>query len=445
MATISGALKSARPLQTTDTVPERSAPRARPSTRSLAAGWYRRIPWIAIAISVAVVLSSAFAVQPVRDAVSGADVPEAYLVRPPGYVAIAPVSSVLDTISLVSVRQHVAMLIGLLAILVLWRVGRALIVGSGWRRHLVSLAVVVVSVLTTYAAAALLPRPMAFLEADDANIVRVDFHSHTSASHDGRLTAEQNREWHRRAGFNVAYVTDHGSVAGAERGVAANPRPAGEGVTLLQAIEVTWTGEHVAILGAQRTYTGLLTANLRDVDVEGLRLGSVIPGREPVVIWNHPREPNRLQLASGPGTAGVRAIEIVNGAPNDMDVVRANKSRLLAMAQRADVALTAGTDNHGWGRAAPGWTLLRVPGWRGMQSDALAAQIEQVLRGGGYDATRVVERRVADANTILAASIVTVPARMLTTLSNEERVAWLIWTWLVTAALWWFRRTRQRS
>lgn len=407
--------------------------------------WYRRLPWLPIFITLAVILSSGLAVQPVRDAATLGDVAEAYLSRSFGYVALAPLSSILDTLTLVSAQQHLALTCGLLLLFVVWRALSAVYGGATWRGHLVSGATLIVSLLAVFAAGALLPRPMAVLEAADANIVRVDFHSHTDASHDGHQTVEQNRAWHRGAGFNVAYITDHASVAGAERGVADNPAVAGQDVTLLQAIEVTWTGEHVGILGAQRTYTGLLTPNMRDVDVEGLRLASTIPGREPVVVWHHPHTLDRLPLAAQQMTPGIRALEVVNGAPENTGRVRRNRAAEVAMAQQNNLALTTGSDNHGWGRAAPGWTLMRVYGWRGMSPDSLAQRIEATLRTQGFGATRVVERRVADPGDRqleLAASVVAIPARMLTTLSNDERIAWLIWTWAITLVVWFVRRRR---
>lgn len=412
---------------------------------SPASRWYRRVPWAPIGITVAVILSSGFVVSPVRDAATLGDVAEAYLERPFGYVAIAPLSNVFDTLTLMSVNQHIALVSAALVLFLAWRVVRGVTGRSGWRGHLVATVAFFVVLLATYATGALLPRPMAALESDNAHILRVDFHSHTDASHDGRQSVEQNRRWHRGAGFDVAYITDHGAVGGAERGVADNPRVAGEGTVLLQSIEITWTGEHVSIPGAQRTYTGLLTQNLRDVDVEGLRIGSMIPNREPVVIWHHPRQLERLPMAEGPFTAGVRAIEIVNGAPDNMDRLRRNRAAIVAQAQRHQLALTTGSDNHGWGRTAPGWTLFRIFGWRGMPPDDLGQRIETAIRAGGFDATRVVERRVADpgdSRALLAASIVTVPARMFTTLSNDERVSWLFWTWAITAAVWLLRRRR---
>lgn len=404
--------------------------------------WYERIPWLAIALSLAVIVSGGWAALPVRDAATGADVAEAFLSRSSGYVLLGPASAVLDTLVLLSLRQHAALLAGVVVLFALWRVFRAMRSAMTWRNHALALTVLVVSIIAVYAAAALLPRPMAALETDNANIVRVDFHSHTDASHDGRQTVQGNRRWHRRAGYTVAYVTDHGSVAGAERALATNPRTAGEDMTLLQSIEVTWDGEHVSVLGAQRTYSGLLTQNLRDVDTTGLRLGSLIPNREPVVVWNHPRVLSRLPIHEGAGTPGIRAIEIVNGSPDNMNDMQPQRDAILALAQQRNLALVSGSDNHGWGWAAPGWTLMRIFNWRSMTPDVLALQIEAVIRGGGFEATRVVERRVADANRMLWASVATVPARMLTTLSNDERVSWLVWIWLVTGGWWLWRRHR---
>ncbi len=399
-------------------------------------------------ISVAVVLTGAAAAQPILDAATRAEVAEAYLVRPLGYIAIAPVSDVLDTLTLLSGRQHVALLAGVLLLFALSRGWQAFRGTVSWRQHLVASAVLLLGIVVTYAAAAIMPRPMAALAADNANLVKIDFHSHTTASHDGHQGVEELREWHRRAGYDVAFVTDHAAVSAAERGMANNPNPAGAGVTLLQGIETSWAGEHVSIPGAQRIYKGALTENLANVDTQGLRLSSLVPGREPVVIWNHPRQLGRLAPATGPGTAGIRALEIVNGAPKDIDRVRANRELIVEMAQDVNMALVSGSDNHGFGRTTPAWTLMLIVGWRGANSDELAREIDRVLRDGRYGATKVVERRVADPGAsavVLALSVLTIPVRMMTTLSTDERVAWLIWIWLVVALRWTMRRRRANT
>jgi hypothetical protein len=89
---------------------------------------------------------------------------------------------------------------------------------------------------------------------------------------------------------------------------------------------------------------------------------------------------------------------------------------------------------------------MRIGGWRGMSTDSLAMRIESVLRLGRNGSTLVVERRVADGTNPLAllfASAV-IPWRMLTTLSTDERVVWLIWTWAIVLVVRGVRLSRLR-
>ncbi|MGH7638578.1 MAG: PHP domain-containing protein [Gemmatimonadaceae bacterium] len=417
----------------------------KPSRRRLLA----RVPWWPIVLSLIVILTAAGARRPVRDAGTLADVSEAYLVKSSGYVALGPLSAVLDTIALISARQHIAMLAGLLALLALYQATRHVRGRATWRSHFVALAWFLAVFIVSYVAAVILPRPMAYLASREPNIMRVDFHSHTSASRDARrgFGVEDNRNWHRRAGYDVAFITDHGTVAGAERGLANNTPSGLDEPVLLQSIEVTWTGEHVSIPGAQRTYTGVLTENLRDVDPQALRLASLVAAREPIVVWHHPRDLNRLPPAAGPRTAGIRAIEIANGSPDNMDDVEPKRAQIVAFAQRHDFALTTGTDNHGWGYTAPAWTLMRLPTWRGLGGDELTLLIERVIRELGFGGTLAIERVVEypENGAELALTVVTVPLMMFRTLATDERMMWLLWIWAVWGIIRWATQRRARA
>src|SRR5204863_254211 len=161
---------------------------------------------------------------------------------------------------------------------------------------------------------------------------------------------------------------------------------------------------------------------------------------------------DRIVAAKGPGTAGVRSIELVDGSPRGLDEPRIMRSRIVCLADSLNLAMGAGSDNHGWGRASPGWTLLIVPGWRGMRTDSLAASIERSLHQG-RQATRVVERRIAGelngGNALeLTLTLPIVIWRMLATLSVDERVMWIVWVWAITVAVRltsaWRRRRRSR-
>jgi hypothetical protein len=129
------------------------------------------------------------------------------------------------------------------------------------------------------------------------DVVVVDVHSHTKHSHDGRpgWEAEDVRAWHAASGYDAAYITDHRSYRGAEEGVAANPTVAGQGTVLLSGLEVVYGGERVNLLSAGRVYRGLTTENLWDIDTLALALGSLLQGREPVLVQTIPARLERMR------------------------------------------------------------------------------------------------------------------------------------------------------
>lgn len=408
--------------------------------------------WWALAVPVLVGASALVPASPIRDARTLGEVPEATLVLPGAYVLLAPVSKLLDTLTLLSLRQHVVLWLTLLAVFALWWWRRGRIVPASVTparravRHAARMGLALVGLVAVYAAAILMPRPMAALQLTP-EIVAIDFHTHTQHSHDGRWnwTAEDVRRWHADAGYSAAYVTDHRSFDGAREGWANNPALSGQGTVLLPAIEVVWKGEHVNILDADRAYAGILTPSLRDVDEEALRLASSIPGKEPLVIETLPGDLDRMIPARGPGTAGVRAIELVDGAPKGLGQVRRERPRILHLADSLNLALVSGSDSHGWGHVAQAWTLMRLPGWRGSTPDALSDAISNVLRRGGVRATRVVERWIPDTDSGLRLPL-TVPIvlwGMLRTLTPEERVMWIVWS--AAAVLLWMYRARRRA
>jgi len=397
----------------------------------------KRVPWWAVISTVMVLLSAYFMVEPIRDTVTFQPVPDVRLVLSTAYLVLAPICTVFDTLSLMSVPQHIAILLSLVVIFVAWRAWRSVRRGTTAGQELWAAAFGLGGLVSVYAAGILVPRPMAALAVNsplnDAMVV-VDFHSHTNHSHDGApwFTPEANRRWHGDAGYDVAYITDHRTVQGAVEGMANNPPVAGEGTTLLQGLEVVWNGAHVNLLGAERVYKGLTDPNLRDIDTTSLALASMVPNHEPILVFTFPDLLRHLRPATGPGMPGVRAIEIIDGSPRGLGDVRRLRTKIATIADTFNLALVSGSDNHGWGYTAPGWTLMLVPGWRGMTPDSLAEAIDTQIRTRGFEATRVIERRVANTNVSawrLAVTLPLVTVRMLTMMSNDERVSWLIWIW----------------
>jgi hypothetical protein len=414
-----------------------------PAPPSFAARLTAYRPSVAAALTALVVVTALFSVDAVRDAISNDQSPDADLVLPIGYVVLGPISSILDTLTLLTVPQHIAFvllaLVGYTAYRVnLWRTRRSTIV-----RDVLGAVGVVAGIVVTYAAVALLPRPMARLEALRSDVLVADFHMHTQYSHDGRdgWTAEKARAWERASGADVAYITDHRTFEGADDAYTNNPATAGAGTTLLHGIEAIYLGEHVNILGAGKLYRGLLTPDLRDVDETAMAMFSTMQNFEPIVVETIPG--NLENVAPAGPSGGMRAIELIDGAPRGLTQTRREREQILTLAARHRMALVSGSDNHGYGRAAAGWTLLRVEGWRTLSADSLSRMIELVIRAAGNEATRVIERRIGETPGAFALfAPVVVPWRMLTTLTIPERVSWIVWIWAVALGL---RFVRQRK
>lgn len=414
------------------------AEHAAPPPESSKQAWYRHIPWWAVVVTLAVVVAAMFAADPILDAVSMDAVGEGHLDVSVGYIAMAPISAILDTITLLTIPQHIAVMLWVIGVYAVWR-----LVSSSTepdiRREVIGAGVLLAAIVVTYAAVAFLPRPMASMTVSDETVLAVDFHAHTQASHDGRRgwTDDDVRAWYRDAGFDAAYITDHRSFAGAERGVASNPPEAGQGTVVLQGIEAILRGEHVNVLNAGRRYKGLLTPDSSAIDEQALQLASFLPPTTPVVIETLPGNLDKIPAAApdlGAG-GGVQAIEVVDGSPRGLTQARRQRAHIDSLLDKLNLAPVSGSDNHGYGRAAAAWTLFRIPGWRGMSPDSLSRRIETIIRDGRRQATRVAERRIAETTTPTSIALAgpVVAWRMLTTLSADERVMWIVWTWAVVA------------
>ena len=396
----------------------------------------RAVPTGLLTVASLVLLSAAVAIPAVRDAATLGAVTEVTLRRPTAYLLLAPVSDVLDTVTLMSARQHIAFVVTIIIAYLAWwwALGRAALRAALPRRRalreIARIGVGLVMLLALYTTVAIIPRPMAALETG-SDILITDFHTHTRFSHDGRpdWTPEDVRAWHRDAGFDVAFVTDHRTFEGARDAWANNPSRGGDGTILLPGIEVSWRGEHVNVLDADRMYRGILTENLRDIDEQSLNLASTLAGAEPVLIETLPGDLAKMSPARGPGTAGVRAIEIVDGSPRGLGQTRSERARIAQLADSFNLALVAGSDSHGWGHTAAGWTLIQLPQWRAVAPERLSNAISTVLRQGGRRSTRVVERYVAntEAGIALPFTAPLVAWGMLRTLSSDERIVWLAW------------------
>ena len=369
---------------------------------------------------------------PLRDAVTRGDVQGMRLEIGTAYAIFSPFCVMLDMQALLTVPQHIALMVSLLIGYLAWRCiaySRSNCYPIMLREAGGLLLTVLLIPCVVLLVNVLPPRPMAKLVVDDPDLVVVDVHAHTSSSHDGRpdWIPSRVRNWHAKSGFNVAYITDHKRFGGAIDGTATNPARAGDGVVLLSGLELRSGGQHVNVLSmtqAESTYI-----------VDGDHLTQAIrlrDGRVPLILQTIPFD---FPLFAGPGQDTLpitRAIELNDGAPRGLTVGLTRHAQILRYADSLNLALVAGSDNHGWGNTASGWTVVRVPGWRALTPAALAIQLETTMLGGRR-ATQVVERRTPLLLSLPQLTL-TIPVMFISAargLTSPERVSWIAWAWAI--------------
>ncbi len=386
------------------------------------------------------------------DGETGTALGQVSLHLPASYIAFAPWSGLLDTLNLLSVRQHEALGVSVLVIIVLWRwyvSRRRILTPAAHGRmkctiaHALGSVAAVSAFVVVYATGALLPRPMARLTTADPADVVVDFHSHTSRSHDGRrsFTVEANRGWHSAAGFHAAYVTDHDKVNSATVAFAGDRHGTGDRTILLPGVEVIYGGEHVVALGSD-ALAGLSTADSTPSNAPQSATGVAWP----VVVHTIPERLVDIMPRDASGRFGASAIELSDGAPRGIGQALRDRERVLRLADSLDLAVVAGSNNHGWGRTAVAWSVLSLPGWRALEPAALDAAIQRAIRDGRRHAVRVVMRHpVPGSGSVLGLALVA-PAVAWTTLATQspvERAVTFGWIW-GAAALGALRARRRR-
>ena len=403
----------------------------------------------AVGLSAVVILGGFFARPSIVEAVAGGAVHGARLESPASYRVLAPVSGVLDSLTLLSMPQLLCTLAFVCVVAALIRLSamraraRAELPAFRASEQFRFGARTFGGMIAVCGLGLIAPRPMAAIRVEDPDVVAVDFHSHTSASHDGlsSFTPETNREWHRKAGFDVAYITDHHTFAGANAATLSNRTRAGGGVVLLPGLEYLDHDEHLLAIGLDTRTTDPQRREWRPVSGACVRS---VAGAPPLLILALPANLERIPAGEETGCARLTALEISDGSPRGLEQQGSELALIRALAARYDLAMVSGSDNHGWGNTAPAWTLLRIPGWRAMSPAQLDVAIRRTLFFERAGATRVVMRRLPNGSSPMWIGFTgpQLAVELVRDLGWDERVSWLAWTWGVWLVLAFFARRR---
>lgn len=396
---------------------------------------------VSLAIAVLVVVSAAFAVDPLWDAVTAAPLPFAVQTLPLAYLVAAPLFGAWDTLSLLALSQHYAVLVTLMALYVAARLRAPR--GTRSRLRAVGFEVVraglsLVGLLAFYAVGLLVARPMTGIELSGPDLVAVDFHSHTNHSHDGRgsFSAARNRAWHESGGFDVAYVTDHSTWQGVDDATPDNPPRAGEGTVLLSGAEIRIHRQRTNVLGDRDRYLFALDSARIYMNPDSLAADYERGGRPPTLLFTMPGALSSLVPFTDETPSGVVGIELNDASPRGLEQVRFERQEIIALADSLDLALLAAADLHGWGSTVASWGVMSIAGWQGMTPEQLGDAIEESLHEERRDAVLVVERRMPyhDGSSVkLALTLPWVVWEHFRMLSWAERLSWLLWVAIVGA------------
>jgi hypothetical protein len=394
---------------------------------------------VPLLFTAAIVLSRLIAVPALSDPTGAALSPSLHLHTPWLYLILAPLFSLWDGVSMLSMSRLEGFLFGLVLLYLLWRLARNIRPsgessrGVSWLREILTLGFSATLFLIFVISGALWHRPMLSLAGADSNVAIVDFHSHTNASHDVRNTlmrgfnAEANRRWHERAGFDAAFITDHNSVAGFS---PKTRKPA-----LCHGIEVSAWRAHIVLLGDTaavdpRRYNRSMPELLELLRTSESTYQSFSVASLPEYRRNHWQRLDQLLRA------GLDGFEITNAAPKANELTRVERDNVIALARSANVFLVGVSDSHGWGATSMVWNLVRLRDAASKSADVCTAVLRQLR--GGFPAVQVVERNRLrpDAWWPMWLTPIGVLWESWRSMPQEVTVAWLVWIWVGAAAGW---------
>ena len=402
-------------------------------------------PW---ALTLLLLASRLSPVPPLSDPLGGVLPASLQLVVPTAYLVLAPLFTLWDGISMLSMSRLNGFLTGLAGLYVLWRIVRHIRTRpplKSWRTWLEEIGILLLSLaglLAFLVVGAIWHRPMLSLTGIPWGYQVVDFHSHTAASHDVGDTwmsgydLAANLRWHGRAGFNVVFVTDHNVVSGESRDARRETRVESQGnagPTPCPGLEVSAWKAHIVLLGDtlpinRAPYSASLAGLLTLLRISDSSYGSLSLASLPEYRRNHWERLDTLIQA------GLDGFEIVNASPKANELTRRELDRVIDLARKNDLFAVGVSDSHGWGATSMVWNLVRVPHAHSRQTlcTAILGRLDQ-----GFPGTQIIERHRLrpDDPWPMWLTPLGVVWETWRSMGRELALSWLTWIWVVTGLL----------
>jgi hypothetical protein len=405
----------------------------------------RGIKRLALPTGLTVLLlgSQLLAAPALSDPVAGQAPPSLHLTVPVGYLVLAPLFTLWDGASMLSMSRLRGLLVGLALLYCLWRILRAMsrpVEARWWLTEIRTLALSIVALAAFLILGAVWHRPMLALAGRDPGELVVDFHSHTNVSHDVRNTwmrgfdTEANRRWHARAGFDAIFITDHNVVASHKKEPGPHgPRVArGESPILCPGIEVSAWRSHIVLLGDSLPVDRSRFNSSLDALLTLLRISDSAYGALSVASLPEYRR-NQWERLDTLVAAGLDGFEIVNASPKANEISRADRDSVIRLARSRDRFVVGVSDSHGWGATSMVWNLVRTPGTE-PASDECRAILSRLQ--DGFGPVQVIERHRLrrDDWWPLWLTPIGVIWETWRSMGWPLTAAWIVWIWVVLGA-----------
>ena len=204
--------------------------------------------------------------------------------------------------------------------------------------------------------------------------------------------AASNLRWHRRAGFDAAFITDHNTVGplaapakGWRSGVPGPKSAPGARTSCFWATVVPVDRSHAT--------TGISLALLECSPIHRDRI------RRPHGRFDSGIRAKPLGPAGYAGLGRARRFRDRQRSPKANEITRAQRDTVIALARRTNRFVVGASDIHGWGATSMVWNLVRVPGG-GRRPSGSAPACSGVCRtasnrSGSSSATASARQRMA--------------------------------------------------
>jgi len=219
-----------------------------------------------------------------------------------------------------------------------------------WRR-VARLPIFVVLCIVIFLIIIFVPLPTNTIRNTDPEKILIDFHCHSTYSHDGLITPEAQVRWHQRNGFDAFFFSDHNILEPTRDFIRAQEKNSPE-LVLLPGEEFSGDS-HLLLLGVDSTFQ---TSHFTDETV----VREVKRQKGLVFVahwWSRHQFPIQKYI-----DWGVDGFEIAKQG-TDILFDRTVFADLVQTGRTQNKLMLGTSDYHGYGSFCYTWTRMRAPVW----------------------------------------------------------------------------------